>query len=87
MRPEWLESAREEIPEYVEEIPIVSATPVTVKEVLLDLINDKDKREDIGRRSRAFAVKWHSKETAAKRFDEIYWKLLNGDPQLRLPKE
>ena len=87
LRPEWLESAREEIPEYVDELPIVSATPSTIREVLLDLINDKEKRQEIGRRSRAFAVKWHAKEAAAKRFDEIYWKLLNGDPQLRLSGE
>lgn len=85
LRPEWLESVREEIPEYIDELPIISATPSTIREVLLDLINDKEKREEIGRRSREFAVKWHSKEAAAKRFDEIYWKLLHGDPCLRLP--
>ena len=76
LRPEWLESARVEIPEYIDELPIVSATPETVKEILLDLIHDKEKCEEIGQRSRDFAVKWHSKEAGAKRFTEIYSKLL-----------
>ena len=76
LRPEWLESARQEIPEYIDELPIVSATPQTVEAVLRDLIADNAKRTEIGRRSRAFAVKWHSAEAGASRFDRIYLELL-----------
>jgi hypothetical protein len=80
VRPEWLEGMRKEIPEFVDELPIVSATPETVKEVVLDLVNDREKRLEIGRRSRAFAVKHLSAEKAARSFDKIYSGLLEGRP-------
>lgn len=78
LRPEWLQSMRQEIPEYVDELPVISATPDTVYEVLKDLIEHPEKREEIGRRSRRFAVKWHSAEAGARRFDQIYSELLQG---------
>lgn len=76
LRDEWLDQMRAEIPEYVDEIPIVSATPDTVEEVLRGLIADPVRRRDIGRRSREFAVKWHSAEAGGRRLDEIYRGLL-----------
>lgn len=75
LRPEWLESARQEIPDYIDELPIVSATPQTVEGILRDLIDNKEKRLEIGRRSREFAVKWHSAEVGARRFVQIYGQL------------
>lgn len=84
IRPEWLESVREEIPDYAEELPIISATPATVEGILRDLIAKPEKRLEIGQRSRAFAVKWHSAEAAGRRFDEIYSRLLRDDPLLRV---
>jgi glycosyltransferase involved in cell wall biosynthesis len=83
IRPEWLESVREEIPEYAGELPIISATPQTVEAVLRDLIAHPEKRREIGQRSRAFALKWHSAPAAGCRFDQIYSALLSGDPLLR----
>ncbi|MES2984402.1 MAG: glycosyltransferase [Pseudomonadota bacterium] len=80
IRPEWLESLRREIPEYADTLPIISATPHTVEAILRDLIANPQKRREIGERSRAFALKWHSMDAAGKRFDEIYTKLLSGDP-------
>lgn len=76
LRQEWLDSAREEIPEYIDELPIVNATPETIEEILLDLIRDKEKRERIGRASREFAIKWHSSNAAAEKFNKIYSQLL-----------
>ena len=76
LRPEWLESAKTEIPEYVAELPIVNATPATIYDVLTDLVCDEAKRKEIGRRSREFAVKWHSAEAGGDRFDRIYSELL-----------
>ena len=84
IRPEWLDSVRREIPEYAEELPIISATPDTVETVLYDLITDPEKRREIGRRSRNFALKWHSAEVGGRRFDDIYKRLLHGDPQLHV---
>ena len=78
LRPEWLESLRREIPQYVDELPIISATPETVEEILRDLIGNRQKRLEIGARSREFALKWHSAAAAGRRFDEIYSTLLEG---------
>ncbi|MCA1616707.1 MAG: glycosyltransferase, partial [Acidobacteria bacterium] len=63
---------------YVDELPVVSATPHTVYDVLKDLIEHPEKRREIGRRSREFAVRWHSAEAGARRLDEIYSGLLGG---------
>ena len=76
LRPEWLESMRREIPEYVDELPVISATPETVYEVLRDLVEHPEKRREIGRRSREFAVKWHSSEAGAQRLAQVYSRLL-----------
>ena len=78
LRPEWRESIRREIPEYVDELPVISATPENVHDVLVDLIKHPEKRREIGRRSREFAVKWHSAEAGAHKLDRIYTALLNG---------
>jgi glycosyltransferase involved in cell wall biosynthesis len=86
LRPEWLDQMRVEIPDYVDELPVVNATPDTVHDVLVDLIEHPEKRANIGRRSREFAVKWHSHDAAALRFDRIYRNLLAGaagDQRLR----
>ena len=64
------------MPAYVDELPIVSATPDTAYDVVRDLVDDPAKRAEIGRRSRAFALKWHSADVAARRLDEIYRGLL-----------
>jgi hypothetical protein len=76
IREEWLDQMRAEVPGYVEELPVVSATPDTVRDVLVDLIDNPAKRLEIGRRSREFAVKWHSADAGARRLDEIYRGLL-----------
>ncbi|KAK73497.1 glycosyltransferases group 1 domain protein [Bordetella bronchiseptica E014] len=76
LRPEWLESMRAEIPEYVDELPVVNATPETVYDVVKDLIENPEKRAEIGRRSRAFALKWHSTDAAGRRMDRVYRRLL-----------
>ena len=78
LRPEWLETMRLEIPEYVDELPIISATPDTIEEVLRELIGNKEKREEIGRLSRAFAVKWHGSGIAAQYFDK-FLRLVSED--------
>lgn len=77
LRPQWLDNIRRELPEYVDDLPVVSATPQTIETVLKDLLDHPQKRQEIGRRSREFAVKWHSAEAGAKQVDRIYLELLN----------
>jgi hypothetical protein len=72
LRPEWLASMRAEIPDYVDELPVVSATPETAYEVLRDLIICSDKRKSIGRGMREFGLKWHASDAAAQEADRIY---------------
>jgi hypothetical protein len=78
VRPQWLETVRRQNPDYAAELPIVSATPETAYEVLRDLVDDRERREEIGRRSRAFALRWHSADAAAQRLDRLYRDLLAG---------
>jgi glycosyltransferase involved in cell wall biosynthesis len=75
LRPEWLEDMKKEIPGYVDELPVVSANEHNIEEVLIDLIKNKSKREEIGKRSRAFAEKWHASDVAAVKMAEIYQSL------------
>jgi glycosyltransferase involved in cell wall biosynthesis len=77
LRPEWLESMRREIPEYVDQLPVISATPDTVYQVLKDLLDHPEKRRAIGKESREFAIKWHSSESGARRLDKIYTDLMS----------
>ncbi len=76
VRPHWLQTLRREMPAYADELPIVSATPDTAYDIVRDLVDDPGKRAEIGRRSREFALKWHSADVAARRLDEIYRGLL-----------
>lgn len=76
LRPEWLESIATELPEYVREMPLVVATPDTVYDVVRDLMTHPEKRAEIGRKSREFALRWHSAVAGAHQFDSIYSELL-----------
>ena len=76
IRPDWLASLSKELPECANELPIISATPETVEATLRDLLNAPEKRQEIGRKSRDFAIKWHSDNAGSKRFDQIYTQLL-----------
>ncbi len=78
IRPEWMDQVRRELPAYADELPIVNATPETVHDVLAELVSDRERREEIGARSRAFALKWHAADVAARRLDRIYTELLEG---------
>jgi hypothetical protein len=55
-----------------QELPLVSATEVTVYEVLRNLLVDREERRRLGVAGRAFAVKWHSADACAERYEVIY---------------
>jgi hypothetical protein len=81
LRDEWLDRMRREIPDYIDELPIVSATPETVEAVLKDLVGDPERRRELGERGRRFALKYHSAEAGARRMDQIYRELLTKGDQ------
>lgn len=81
LRQTWLDRMRNEIPEYVDELPVVSATPETVYDVLKELVQNPAKRAEIGRRSRAFAEKWHASDRAAQHFERVFQKILGREAE------
>ncbi len=83
LRPEWLQSMRAQVPDYVDELPVVSATPATFYRALVDLVTHPEKRAELGRRGREFALRWHSRQAAGRRFDRIYSDLIAGPLRAR----
>jgi len=65
---------------YAGECPIVNTPPTKIKEVLKQLAEDPDLRLELGKKGRAYVLKYHSLEAAGKMFDQIYRKLW-GDSQ------
>ncbi|WFU66922.1 MULTISPECIES: glycosyltransferase family 1 protein [Bradyrhizobium] len=65
---------------FLEECPIVSATEETIYAVLKDLLSDAEKRRELGKVSREFALKWHSADACAERFELVYERLTRGLP-------
>lgn len=64
----------------IEECPLVSADEGNVYEVLRDLLLDEPRRKRISIESRAFALKWHSADACAERFEAVYDRLLSNLP-------
>lgn len=58
-----------------DEMPIISATPTTVKETLRRLVRERDALPALGRRSREYAVKHHSVEAIGAKFQAINERL------------
>ena len=55
-----------------QELPLVSATEQTIYEVLHDLLLDRERRRRLAAAGRAFAMKWHSADACAERYEAIY---------------
>jgi glycosyltransferase involved in cell wall biosynthesis len=62
----------------IREVPLVSATEGTIYQVLKDLLLDPGKRRKIGETSRQYALKWHSADACAERYERIYDSVMNG---------
>lgn len=61
---------------WKDEVPLVTATEVTIYSVLKDLLLSPDKRERIGSASRKYAMKWHSADACAERYERVYDRLM-----------
>lgn len=62
----------------IRECPLVAANEETIYSVLKGLLGDAARRAAIGAASRDFAVKWHSAEACAERFERVYDGLMEG---------
>jgi hypothetical protein len=66
----------------LKEAPLVSATEDSIYAVLKDLVLDASKRHAIGEASRRYAMKWHSADACAERYERIYDELMASAPIL-----
>lgn len=66
--------------EAIEECPLVSANERTLYPVLRSLLLDSAARAEIGRKSREYALKWHSADACAERFETVYDRLMRDEP-------
>jgi hypothetical protein len=87
LRPSWLDQVAQQLPDYVEELPVVSAGEDTVEDAVRELVESPARRRELGQRGRAFALKWHSAEAGARRMDQLYRALLDGEPIPDAPVE
>ena len=56
----------------LQECPLVSADESTIYHVLKDLCLSPERRAKIGRDSRQYALKWHSADACAERFERVF---------------
>jgi hypothetical protein len=64
----------------IAECPLVDATEETVYDVLKGLLAAPEERARIGAASRAYALKWHSADACALRYERVYDRLMAGLP-------
>lgn len=64
---------------YLDECPILSASPETAADRLRQLVVDPDLRERLGRAAAQYAAKYHSDRTAAYQYGAIYRHIWNGE--------
>jgi hypothetical protein len=55
----------------IQEAPMVDASEDTIVDVLRALVLDPDRRADLGRRARAFALAWHGQDACAERYERL----------------
>lgn len=68
----------------LDECPLISATEHSVYDELKKLILNQEIRNSIGLKSREYALKWHSADACAERYERIYDKLFGIKPHRRL---
>jgi len=63
---------------YLDQCPIIPASPESIQEVLLNLMNSRDSWSDIGLQSRAYVERYHSFSAATAMWDAIYERIWQG---------
>jgi hypothetical protein len=62
----------------IEEAPLVDATEQNVTHVLRELVLNPQRRADLGRRARKFAVAWHGSDACAERYEKVIDRVRSG---------
>src|SRR5918997_5906300 len=69
---------------YLNECPILSTTPETLKGNLRALVTNPELREELGRAGRLYVEKYHSEKTARYMFGAVYEKIWHGKDEVDL---
>ena len=69
------------VAEYPPDCPIVNANQDNLAQVLAQLLENGQRRHELGRRSRAYAERYHDARQVAARLVEIYSELLSKAPR------
>jgi hypothetical protein len=64
----------------LDECPIVSTTPETLKDTLRSLVNDERRRAELGAAGRRYVLKYHSYEAVADMWELVYRTVWEGEP-------
>jgi len=64
----------------IEEAPMEDADESSVVNVMRALVLDRDRRLDLGRRARQFAVAWHGQDACAERYERVVDRIRAGLP-------
>ena len=68
------------------ECPVVHATEETIAGVLRGLASDSERRRRLGEASRQYALKWHSADALAARFESVYDWIMEGGAVATMPQ-
>lgn len=71
----------------IKECPLISANEETVYNILRELVINKEKRINIGQASRKYALKWHSSDACAERYEQVYDQIMSNESNLVAPKQ
>lgn len=71
--------------EAIVSTPVVHATVESVYDVIKRLVENPQLRAEIGLRSRAFAMQWHSSDAGARRYEQAYDAMLARSIQVEKP--
>lgn len=64
----------------IQEAPMLDAGEDTVVDVLRSLVLDRERRVDLGRRARDYAVAWHGMDACAERYEKVVDRVRAGLP-------
>jgi hypothetical protein len=75
----------------IQQVPMVDASEDSIADVLRALVLNPDRRADLGRRARAFALAWHGQDACAERYERLIDRIRSNvapeSPDLYPPEE